>query len=94
MTPAEFKDQYPEFRTASDDVVAGAISDHELFVSDQWGDRREYVLGLRVADALAKSPSGRNGRLNITSDQAPIENPYAKKLMDLRRAHGWALSRT
>lgn len=93
MTAAEFKAKFPEFRTASDEVVDAAIAEQELNVSDTWEDRRDQVLGLRVADALAKSPSGRNGRLNITSDQAPLENPYSKKLEELKRAHGWAHNR-
>lgn len=93
MTAAEFKVAYPEFKTAPDGVVTAAIAEQELMVSDTWGTRRTMVLGLRVADALAKSPHGRNGRLNITSDSAPLENPYTKKLEELRKAQGWANNR-
>ena len=95
MTAAEFKARYDEFSTAPDALVTAVIAEQEVMVSNSWGDRRDYVLGLAVADALSRSPKARNARVNLESQSAvSVENPYSAKLKELKLAFGWANNRT
>lgn len=94
MTPAEFKTRYPEFNTAPDGLVAGVITEQELLVSDSWGAKREFVLGLSVADSLSRNPKARNARVDLESQSKAVESPYSAQLAQLRKAHGWILNRT
>jgi hypothetical protein len=75
MTAAEFKERYSEFSTAPDALVTAVIGEQDVMISDSWGDRRDYVLGLAVADVLSRSPKARNARVNLESQSEAVENP-------------------
>jgi hypothetical protein len=64
MTAAEFKLAFPEFASAPNALVEGHILQQEVWISNTWSPAEaEIVLGLRVADALARAPFGSNQRL-------------------------------
>lgn len=94
MTAVEFKERYTEFSTAPDALVTAVIAEQEVMLSNSWGARRDYVLGLAVADALSRSPKARNARVNLESQSEAVENPYSAKLKELKLAFGWANNRT
>ena len=94
ITAAAFKIRYPEFASAPDDLVVAVIAEKELITSDSWGDRRDSILMLSVADELTRSPKGRNGRIDVQSNNVALDNPYAKELEAHRRAHSWLRNRT
>lgn len=91
MTKSEFLTVYPEFSPAEAAPEAGGfpglidahLADAEACTSDSWGDKRELVVGLHAAHALALSPFGRNAQL-VAKDGSTT---YGERLRLLKLAH-------
>lgn len=83
-----FLDRFnPEFQTVSSDKLETLIAEQDASTSDGWASeeqRDEYVY-LRVADGLARQPTGRNARKEYLS-----ETPYTDRLRCIELAHAWA----
>jgi len=93
MTPTEFVTRYPEFAATPNSTLLSVIAEQEILVSDSWGAKRPQVLALTVADALSRSPNGRQSRLNVETNQTQTETPYAGALKELKKAHAWLRNR-
>jgi hypothetical protein len=98
MTAAEFKAKFPEFATAPDSRVEEVLADAELETADSWDARRDRVVALRAAAALALSPAGRNARLfaaagSSSKGDLTFTSTYQVELDRLIQAHAIARSR-
>lgn len=61
MTPDDVRDAFPEFAEATDGMIEGAIRGASAKVDAATaGTSYERLLGLRVAQILARSPFARN----------------------------------
>lgn len=89
VSVSSFLDAYPEFAKAGTTLLTAQLAQAELEVSDSWADRRDTVVMLTLADALANSPWGRDARM-VTVDKAGrvSTSTYGARLDDMRRAHG------
>jgi hypothetical protein len=54
---------YPEFQNAGTSVLTAALAQAETLTSDSFGAQRDVVIYLTMADALARSPIGRDAKL-------------------------------
>lgn len=64
MTLDQFQQEYPEFRTAGPGMLQRYLTQGALHVSAAvLGDCYDQAHGLKTADLLARSPSGRAARL-------------------------------
>lgn len=89
MTNADFLVRHPEFVTAATASITSALADAERNVSDSWDTRRDEVVALTAAHALAVSPAGRHARLS-TDKGGSI---YWTRLAQLKIAHACARGR-
>jgi len=90
MTAATFKGIYPAFQQIPDATIDAQIASYEALTSDSWSsDQRDTVLALQVADALARSPEGRNARM-VAKDGS---TPYRTELRRLAKIHAVGQSR-
>lgn len=81
---ATFKVAYPEFTNAGDPLLTAQLAQVELVVSDSFGDQRDQVVMLTLADRLSTSPSGRDARM-LTEDEK--RSTYSAELERLKRAN-------
>lgn len=95
MTAAEFLVAFPEFNGAAEAMITAAITAQTPMISDSWdADRADLVLGLRVADSLARSPFGRNARMvSENKITGVVSTTYRKQLNELIMVHGCARGR-
>lgn len=63
VSVASFLVAFPEFLKAGDAMIAAQLALTELEVSDSFAEQRDQAVMLRLADALALSPWGRNARM-------------------------------
>lgn len=82
---ASFKVAYPEFVNAGDDLLTAQLAQVELVVSDSFGDQRDQVVMLTLADRLATSPSGRDARM--MTEEGGATSVYSTELERLKRAN-------
>lgn len=73
IAAATFLARYPEFSSAATALLNVELAAAELRISDNWGARRDEMVMLSTAAALADSPQGRNARLD------PKRNVYAER---------------
>ena len=79
VSVASFKAAFPEFKKASDEMVAAQLAFAEFEVSDSFGDSRDLAVMLHLADLLATSPAGRDARL-AADETSTTEPPFAIRL--------------
>lgn len=84
-----FKANRPEFANAGDALITATLAQVELRVSDSWGDRRDEVVELEAAHALASSPFGRNARLTAKDGTTT----YGETLRRMKYGHAWGRGR-
>ena len=85
-TVAGFVTRFPEFSTTPALQAQAVLADVELRVSATYGDLRDQVVYLELADTLSASTAGRNAR--TTKDQTGSkQSTYAAKLAELQNAH-------
>lgn len=63
-----FLERYGEFTNAGTSALAAALVDAEALTSDSFGEQRDIAVYLTMADALARSPSGRDAKLDGPGD--------------------------
>jgi hypothetical protein len=85
---ASFLLAYPEFANAGTPLLTAALAEAELLVSDSFGTQRDSVVYLTMADALARSPSGRDAKL--ADDEKTV---YQHTLDRLKSANAVTASR-
>src|SRR5688572_19568087 len=81
---AGFLAAYPEFSNAGTTLLTAQLAFAEAVVSDSFGDQRDFVVYLTLADRLATSPSGRDARM--TTDEQP-RSTYSVELERLKAAN-------
>lgn len=82
MTLDEFRQEYPEFRTATSGFLQKYLDNARVYVSEAvFGTSWNHAHGLKTADLLARSPSGRAARL-VAKDETTT---YGKALDALTR---------
>lgn len=84
VSVASFKLAYPEFSNAGDELLTAQLALAEVVVSDSFGDQRDLVVMLTLADRLATSPSGRDARM-VTEDRPA--STYSVELERLKAAN-------
>lgn len=64
MNLAQFKNQYPEFRSSPDPFVQSFLDAAAKMISEAVvGTRYDTLHGLKTADLITRSPGGVNARL-------------------------------
>ena len=84
VTISTFKAAYPSFVNAGDEMLTAQLAQVELIVSDSFGDQRDQVVMLTLADRLSSMPEGRDARL--TAEGGP-RSTYAPELERLKAAN-------
>lgn len=80
---ADFRTRYPEFETASGELVQQALDDAMVEVSEvRFGDASQAAGHCYAAKILAVSPFGISARLSATNG----ESTYSIRWMQLARA--------
>lgn len=72
MTPAQFRTRFPEFVSASNEMVSAYLTSAALEMNeDIWGDRYDEGQAYLAAHKMALSPSGQAAKMvpqnNVTS---------------------------
>lgn len=62
-TTAGFLERFGEFTNSGTAQLNAALADAEVLVSDSFEGQRDYVVYLTMADALARTPMGRDAKL-------------------------------
>lgn len=88
VSVASFKVAFPEFLKAGDPMVAAQLAFVELEVSDSFGDSRDLAVMLKLADALALSPWGRDARLVPKGVDNAFTSTYGVRLRAMAEANG------
>ncbi len=85
VTVNSFLAAYPEFANAGTTLLTAQLAFAEAVVSsDSFGDQRDLVVCLTLADRLATSPSGRDARM--TTEDSPTST-YSVELERLKAAN-------
>lgn len=91
MTRADFIVLFPEFTPTDATTVAAHLVAADAFVADTWADDEvDLVTALTAADAIAKSPIGRQAGL---SDPKTGVSTYGVRLRELQESHACCLNR-
>jgi hypothetical protein len=90
---AAFKTCFPEFLKAGDAMIAAQLALVETEVSDSFGDSRDLAVYLKLADALALSPWGRDARLVPTGVNNAYCSTYGRRFLAMAEANGITASR-
>lgn len=95
VTVSTFKVAFPEFSKAGDAMLTAQLAQAELEVSDSFGDRRDLVVMLTLADNLANSPWGRDARMVPVNkvNGAQMQSTYAVRLQALKEVNAVSGSR-
>jgi hypothetical protein len=88
-----FKICFGEFAKAGDAMIAAQLALVELEVSDSFGDSRDLAVYLKLADALALSPWGRDARLVPTGVNNAYCSTYGRRFLAMAEANGITASR-
>lgn len=86
VTVASFKVSFPEFAFAGDDMLAAQLAHVEATTGDGYDTeaKRDYVVMLTLADAIAVSPMGRDA--NLLAEGAK-SSTYRLKLWGLMKGN-------
>lgn len=84
VTVNSFLAAYPEFGNAGTTLLTAQLAFAEAVVSDSFGDQRDLVVMLTLADRLAQSPSGRDARM--VTEERPAST-YSVELERLKAAN-------
>lgn len=83
MTPEVFRNRYPEFDSAADHLIEAKLAEAALELdAATYGERYDFVQGLKAALILWDSPLGASMRL----DSADAEKRYRQRLAQYRVA--------
>ena len=90
---ASFKTAFPEFVKAGDPMIAAQLAMVELEVSDSFGESRDLAVMLKLADALALSPWGRDARMVPKGVDNAFSSTYGVRLQRMQEANAVSASR-
>jgi hypothetical protein len=90
---ASFKICFGEFAKAGDAMLTAQLALVENEVSDAFGDSRDLAVMLKLADALALSPWGRDARLVPTGVNNAYCSTYGRRFLSMAEANGVTASR-
>lgn len=76
---AAFRSRFPEFESATDDLINSVLSESTKEIGTVWGDLEDTAHGLLTAHRLSISPQGQFARLDPKSG----ETTYGKEYSDL-----------
>ena len=93
VSVAAFKICFGEFAKAGDAMLAAQLALVELEVSDSFGTSRDLAVMLKLADALALSPWGRDARMVPKGVDNAYTSTYGVRLMNLAQANAVSASR-
>lgn len=93
VTVASFKVAFPEFGKAGDPMLEAQLALVELEVSDAFGDSRDLAVMLKLADALALSPWGRDARMVPKGVDNAFSSTYGVRFSAMAEANGVTASR-
>lgn len=93
VSVASFLICFPEFTKAGSTMLAAQLPLVELEVSDSFGTSRDLAVMLKLADALALSPWGRDARMVPKGVDNAYTSTYGVRLMNLAQANAVSASR-
>lgn len=93
VTVASFLVAFPEFQKAGTPMLEAQLALVELEVSDSFGDSRDLAVMLKLADALALSPWGRDARLVPKGVDNAFSSTYGVRFRAMCEANGVSASR-
>lgn len=93
VSVASFKVAFPEFLKAGDPMLAAQLALVELEVSDSFGDSRDLAVMLKLADALAQSPWGRDARMVPKGVENAFSSTYGLRFRAMAEANAVSSSR-
>jgi hypothetical protein len=93
VSVASFKIAFPEFVKAGDAMLGAQLAFTETEVSDSFGDSRDLAVMLKLADALALSPWGRDARLVPKGVDNAFSSTYGVRFRAMAEANGVTASR-
>jgi hypothetical protein len=86
---ATFKEKYPEFDAAGDDMIQGALDDAEKQIdAEVFGTKTDIAHGLKTAIILMASPYG----ASMSKAEDDIKRPSYHKLFSqlcMAQSRGW-----
>lgn len=88
VTVASFKVAFPEFVKAGDPMLEAQLALVELEVSDSFGDSRDLAVMLKLGDALALSPWGRDARMVPKGVDNAFSSTYGLRFQRMAEANG------
>lgn len=93
VTLASFLVAFPEFLKAGDPMIEAQLALVELEVSDTFGDSRDLAVMLKLADALALSPWGRDARMVPKGVDNAFSSAYGVRFRAMMEANAVSASR-
>lgn len=93
VSVASFLVCFPEFLKAGDPMLEAQLALVELEVSDSFGDSRDLAVMLKLADALAQSPWGRDARMVPKGVDNAFSSTYGVRLRAMAEANGVSADR-
>ena len=88
MEIEDFKIRYPEFKSASDELVGACLDDAALSLdSTVYGAKYDLAHGLLTAHYLAMSPNGLQLRMMTDQGSVPlVASHYGREFRRVRRS--------
>jgi hypothetical protein len=85
---ATFKIRYPEFKSASDDLIEACLEDAALSVdATVYGAKYDLAHGLLAAHYLAMNPNGLQLRMQTEQGSVPlVASHYGREFRRIRRS--------
>jgi hypothetical protein len=93
VSTASFLVAFPEFAKANTAMVTAQLAMVELEVSDSFGESRDLAVMLKLADALALSPWGRDARMVPKGVDNAFSSTYGVRLQRMQEANAVSASR-
>ncbi len=93
VTVAAFKVAFPEFLKAGDAMLTAQLALVELEVSDSFGDSRDLAVMLKLGDALALSPWGRDARMVPKGVDNAFSSTYGVRYRAMAEANAVSATR-
>jgi len=93
VSVASFLVSFPEFLKAGQPMMEAQLAFTELEVSDSFGDSRDLAVMLKLADALALSPWGRDARMVPKGVDNAFSSTYGVRYRAMAEANGVSATR-
>lgn len=93
VSVASFLVAFPEFLKAGVPMLEAQLALVEPEVSDSFGDSRDLAVMLKLADALAQSPWGRDARMVPKGVDNAFSSTYGMRFRAMAEANGVSADR-